>query len=128
MTDEQTQSSIVVFALVTRILETRLHQHALRSAVARVRDADDLVEPEIVEAVTDDLGGAFGGEALSPRVVQQAVADFHVARRRTILEAVPTDEGAGVAPRCMPNTESISASVMAQHTAHRGFDLFSRHR
>ena len=91
-------------------------------------DADDLVEAEIVETIMDELRGAFRREALAPRWSQQAIADFDVARRRTILEAVPADECAGVAARRVPNAQAIPASVVACDASERRLDVLFRRR
>src|SRR5437868_3131757 len=91
-------------------------------------DADDLVEAEIVEAIMDELRGAFGREALAPRLSQQAIADFDVACRRTILEAVPADECAGVPPSRVPDAKAIPAAVVARDATERRFDVLFRRR
>src|SRR5437660_4262347 len=127
MPDEQAKAPAVVPA-VARIGEPGLHQHALRCPVAGMRDADDLAETEILETIVDELGGPLGGKALAPRLSQQAIADFDVARRRTILEAVPADECAGVATRRVPDAEAIPASVVACDASERRFDVLSRRR
>ena len=41
-------------------------------------DADDAVEAEVVEAVVVHRRRAFGGEALTPRLGQQAVPDLDI--------------------------------------------------
>src|SRR5205823_1279793 len=87
-------------------------------------DADDLLEAEIVETVTDELGRAFGGKALTPSTLHQPIAHFDVARRRTILEAVPADECAGVPPNRMPDAKAVPASVIARDARQRRFDFF----
>src|SRR5438093_8276940 len=128
MPDEQAEASAVVAARVSGVIEAGLHQYALRWPIAGMRDADDLVEAEIVETVTDELRGALGGKTLAPRFMQQAIADFDVARRRTILEAVPADECAGVAARRVPDAEAIPASVVACDASERRLDVLFRRR
>ena len=127
MPDEQAKTPAVIPA-VARIGEPGLHQYALRCPIAGMRNADDLVEAEIVETIMDEFGGALGGKALAPRLSQQAIADFDVARRRTILEAVPADECAGVPPNRVPDAEAIPASVVACDASERRFDVLSRRR
>src|SRR5438874_11669583 len=93
-----------------------------------MRDANDLVQAQVVEAVADQLGRALGREALSPRVMQQPITDFDIAGRGTIFEAVPADERAGVAATRAPDAETVGGSVMAQNASERGIDFLFRHR
>ena len=44
-----------------------------------MRDADDPLQSQVVEAVADELARAFGREALAPRAITQPIADFHFA-------------------------------------------------
>ena len=64
---EEPQPPVVV-AAPADVLEARLHQHALRRLVAAMRDADDPVETEFVEAAVDDRLRALGREAAGPRL------------------------------------------------------------
>ena len=75
--DEEPQPLIVV-AAPAGILESRLHQHALRRLVARMGDADDPIEAEVVETVVDERLRAFGRETPAPGLRQEPVADFDV--------------------------------------------------
>src|SRR5205814_7509350 len=51
-----------------------------------------------------------------------------IAGRGTIFEAVPADEGAGVAATRAPDAETVGGSVVAQHASERRFDFLFRHR
>ena len=62
-------------------------QHALRRHVVGMREADDPMEAEVVEAVTDELARALGREALPPGFVQQSVADLDFHRFRNVFQA-----------------------------------------
>ena len=101
---EEPQPPVVVVAPAD-ILEPRLHQHALRRLVAAMRDADDPVETEIVEAVIRHRLRALGGEAAAPGCVQKTIADLDVRRLARVLEREPADEGAGIAARRAPDAE-----------------------
>ena len=102
--DEQPQPLVVV-AAPAGIRETRLHQHALRRLVGPMRDADDPVEAEVVEAVSGERLRAFGREAAPPGAGHEPVADLDVRRLSRVLEREPADESAGVRARRVPDAE-----------------------
>ena len=83
-----------------------------------MRDADDPVEAEVVEAVANELGRAFGREALSPGFGQQPVADLDLDRLRNVLEREPADVRAGVAARRAPGAEPRIKAVDAPNALH----------
>ena len=70
-----------------------------------MRDADDPIEAEVIEAVVDERARTLGREALPQASRQEPVADLDVRRLPGVLEREPADERAGVAARRAPDAE-----------------------
>ena len=112
---EQAQPLVVVVAPADH---PRARPSSARAArpIAAMRDADDPVETEIVEAVSR-IACAPSVAKPWPQASGAAIADLDVGRLSRVLEREPADERAGIAARRVPVAEIRVERVIARMRA-----------